>query len=63
MLEIASALSYSKYDNINNCSTTRLMWEALAHIYGGDTNVLGEKFESLTGNFDEMRMQEDETIA
>ena len=63
MLEIASALTYSKYEDIKNCGTAKLMWDTLATIYGGDTNVLRAKVESLRGKFDDMKMQEDETIA
>ena len=62
MLEIAFALSYSKYEDIKNCATKKLMWDKLATIYGGDTNVNRAKVESLIGNFDDMRMLESETI-
>ena len=56
MLEIASSLSYSKYDDIKKYYTTKEMWDTLAHIYGGDTNVLRAKLKSLKGKFDDMRM-------
>ena len=38
------------------------MWDKLAKIYGGDTNVKRAKAESLRGKFDDMRMLESETI-
>ena len=39
------------------------MWNKLKEIYGGDDNVRREKAESLRGQFDQMRMREDENIA
>ena len=36
MLEIASSLSYAKFDDIKGCDTTKKMWDALQTIYGGD---------------------------
>ncbi len=38
------------------------MWDTLKNIYGGDKNVLRAKSKSLRGNFDDMRIQEGETI-
>ena len=43
MLEIECALSYLKYDDIRKCAITKKMWDTLAHIYGGDKNVLKAK--------------------
>ena len=42
MLEIASTLRYSKFDDIKDFNTTKKMWEKLANIYGGYKNVLRE---------------------
>ena len=39
------------------------MWNKLRDIYGGDDNVRREKVESLRGQFDQIRMREDENIA
>lgn len=63
MLEIASALSYPEFEDIKECTTTKKIWDTLTTIYGGDTNVLRAKSESLRGNFDEMKMLEGENIA
>ena len=35
MLEISYALSYSEFDDIKECDTTKKMWDALQVIYGG----------------------------
>ena len=58
MLEIASTLSYAKYDDIKGCDTAHKMWETLSNIYGGDDNVKRAKRESLRGKFDDMKMEE-----
>ena len=63
MLEIASTLSYAKFDDIKGCDTTNKIRGALHTIYGGDKNVQRAKSESLKGKFDDIRMEEGENIA
>ena len=63
MMEIASTLSYAKFDDIKDCKSALQMWKVLSNIYGGDENVQREKRESLRGKFDDMRMEEVENIA
>ena len=36
------------------------MWNKLKEIYGGDDNVRRAKAEILRGQFDQMKMREDE---
>ena len=54
MLDIASSLSYVKFDDIKGLDSAKKMWDALDTIYGGDKNVQRAKFESLRGKFDDM---------
>ena len=63
MLEIVSTLSYAEFDDIKGLDNTKKMWDALATIYGGDTNVLRAKDKNIRGMFDKMRMEEGENIA
>ena len=63
MLEIASSLSYSKFDDIKSCDSAKKMWDSLYTIYGGDKNVVRAKFKSIKGKFDDMRMQEGENVS
>ena len=63
MLEITSTLSYSEFDDIKSLDSEKKIWDALHIIYGGDTNVLRAKVESLKGKFDDMRMQKCKNIA
>ena len=43
MLEIASTLSYAKFDDIKGSDIAFKMWDSLTTIYGGDKNVQREK--------------------
>ena len=63
MLEIESALSYVKFDDIKVYYSINKMWDSLHTIYGGDKNVLRAKAESLRGKFNDIKMQEGENIA
>ena len=58
MLEIASTLSYAKFDDIKGLNSAKKMWDALKTIYGGDKNVQRAKSKSLRGKLDLMRMEE-----
>ena len=63
MLEIASALSYAKFDDIKGYISAHQMWKSISNIYGGDENVQRTKRESLRGKFDEIRIEEGGNIA
>ena len=63
MLEIASALSYAKFDDIKGLDSEKKMWDALNIIYGRDKNVQRAKSKSIRGKFDDMKMEEGENIA
>ena len=63
MLEIASTLSYAEFDDIKGLNITKKMWDSFKKIYGGDKNVQRAKYKSLRGKFDDMKMEEGETIA
>ena len=62
MIDIASTLSYEEFDTIKDWKNYYGMWNKLNEIYGGDDNVRRAKVEILTGQFDQMRMREDENI-
>ena len=63
MINITSALSYVEFDEIKYCKSAYTMWNKIKEIYGGDDNVKRAKAESLRGQFDQMKMREDENIA
>ena len=51
-----------EYEHVKDCLNTNLMWNTLAKIYGGDTNVNRAKSESLRRKYDDMIMLESENI-
>ena len=57
MIDIASALSYAKFDELKDCKTAYEMWNKLKDIYGGDENVRRSKVESLREKIDQMKMR------
>ena len=63
MIDITSTLRYEEFDEIKDYKTTHAMWNKIKEIYGGDENVRRTKVKSLRGQFDQMRMREDENIA
>ena len=63
MIDIASSLSYEEFDEVKDYKTSFEMWNKLKDIYGGDDNVRRAKANILRGQFDQMRMREDENIA
>ena len=39
MIDIASSLKYSKFDEVKYCPTAFEMWEKLQRVYEGDKNM------------------------
>ena len=58
MINIASSISYDEFDEIKGYKLAYSMWKKVKEIYGGDDNV-----KILRGQFDQMKMREDENIA
>ena len=63
MIDIASALSYEEFDEIKDCENSFEMCNKLKEIYGGDDNLRRSKTKCVRGQFDQMRIREDENIA
>ena len=40
MIDIASALSYTEFDEIKDCELASTMWNEIKEIYGGDKKVI-----------------------
>lgn len=62
MIEIASSLNYFDFYYVENCTTTKEMWEKFALFHGGDDNVLRAKVETLRGKYDDMQMKEGDNV-
>ena len=63
MIDITWALKYVEFDEVKGCVTTHEMWTKLKDVNEGDDNVKRAKEEILRGQFDEMKIREDENIA
>lgn len=63
MIDLAPSLNYIEFDDVGECTTTKKMWVRLTQTHGGDKNVLRDKFESLRGKFDDMRIKEGEIVS
>ena len=57
MINIASTLSYTKFDEVNDYKISHEMWTKLKDIYGGDENIRRAKAESLRGKYDQIKMR------
>ena len=62
MIDIASVLSYVEFDEVKDYKTTHEIQTKLKDIYGEDENVRKAKEKSLRGQFDQIKMREDENI-
>ena len=62
MIDIASSLNYSKFDEVKYFPTMFEMWEKPQKVYGGDKNVKRANKDSLRGQFDQIKMKEDDNI-
>ena len=60
IIDITSSLSYAEFDEVKDYKIAHKMWIKLKDIYGRDENVRRDKVESLIGQFDQMKMREDE---
>ena len=46
-----------------HCETTKEIWDKLKNIYEGDDKVKGEKLQTYRGEFENLRIKEEENIA
>jgi hypothetical protein len=45
------------------CSSVKEIWDKLHNVYEGDTKVKATKLQTYRGQFEELKMKEDENIA
>lgn len=62
MIDIASSLNYSKFNEVKDCPIAYELWGKIKKVYGGDKNVQRAKAKILRDKFDQMELTEDENI-
>ena len=63
MNAILSGLTESVFVKVMHCETTKEIWDKLKSIYEGDDKVKGAKLQNYRGQFENLKMREDENIA
>jgi hypothetical protein len=51
------------FTKVAHCKSTKEIWDKLQNIYEGDSNVKETKLQTYRGQFEQLKMKEDEKIA
>ena len=62
MNAILSGLTETVFVKLMHCDTTKEVWDKLKYIYEGDDKVKGAKLQTYKGQFENMKMKEEENI-
>jgi hypothetical protein len=60
---ILSGLVDSVYVKVMHCDSAKDIWDKLQNVYEGDAKVKGAKLQTYRGQFEQLKMKEDEDIA
>ena len=60
---LLSAINESVFNKVMNCLSAKEMWDKLQTTYEGDIKVKESKLHTYRGQFEQLRMNEDEDIA
>jgi hypothetical protein len=60
---ILSGLVNSIYVKVMHCDSAKEIWDKLQNVYEGDAKVKGAKLQTYRGQFEQLKMKEDEDIA
>jgi hypothetical protein len=60
---LLNGLCDSVYVKVMHCSSAKEIWEKLQNIYEGDAKVKATKLQTYRGQFEQLKMKEDENIA
>jgi hypothetical protein len=58
-----NGLSETIFTKVAHCKSTKEIWDKLRNIYEGDTKVKAAKLQTYRGQFEQLKMKEDENIA
>ena len=63
MNAILSGLAETIFVKVMHCETAKEIWDKLKNIYEGDDKVKGAKLQTYRGEFENLKMKEEENIA
>jgi hypothetical protein len=58
-----NGLGESLFTKFAHCKSAKEIWDKLRNIYEGDSKVKATKLQSYRGQFEQLKMKEDENIA
>jgi hypothetical protein len=61
--EVLNGLGESIYTKFVHCKYAKEIWDKLQNIYKGNSKVKETKFQTYRGQFQQLKMKEDENIA
>jgi hypothetical protein len=59
---LMNGLSETIFTKVVHCKSTKEIWEKLLNIYEGDSKVKEAKLQTYRGQFEQLKMKEDEDI-
>jgi hypothetical protein len=60
---LLDGLSEMVFTKVAHCKSTKEIWDKLRNIYEGDSKVKEAKLQTYRGQFEQLKMKEDENIA
>jgi hypothetical protein len=60
---LLNGLSDTVFTKVAHCKSAKEIWDKLRNIYEGDTKVKATKLQTYKGQFEQLKMKEDEYIA
>jgi hypothetical protein len=60
---LLNGLSDTVFTKVAHCKSAKKIWDKFQNIYEGDSKVEVEKLQSYRGQFEQLKMKEDEDIA
>jgi hypothetical protein len=60
---LLNRLSDTVFTKVAHCKSAKEIWDKLRNIYEGDSKVKVAKLQSYRGQFEQLKMKEDEDIA
>jgi hypothetical protein len=59
---LLNGLSDTVFTKVAHCESSKEIWDKLQNIYEGDTKVKEAKLQTYKGQFEQLKMKEDEDI-